>query len=121
MRVFIHCRNCGWREDAKCSNCSSRDTDSGRIMYLEEEIKRLKEGLLTSGNVVLEKTNQDLVQEIKIIRSSLNLKEMEKDDLQAEIRALETKLNEKENSSPYQVKISKLESKLTLVKRKLTE
>jgi ribosome-associated translation inhibitor RaiA len=125
MGIFIRCQHCGFREDAKCSNCSSRDTCSTRVETLEQENKRLKEGLLTSGNAVLEKANQDLTQEIKILQSSLGLKEIEKSDLQAEIRALHTQLTEKENNSPFQTKINKLENRLektlNLVKSKLAK
>jgi chromosome segregation ATPase len=121
MGVFIRCWRCGQREDASCSKCSSKNVLSTKEEILAQENKRLKEGLLTSGNVVLEKANQDLTQEIKTLRSSLNLKEFEKDDLSAQIRALETQLTEQENNSPFQIKINKLEAKLRLVKSKLVE
>ena len=53
--------------------------------------------------------------------TALKLKAKELADRQGQIRALETKLNEKENNSPWQTKINKLEFKLNLVKKQLTK
>ena len=61
----------------------------------------------------------ELKKDHKKLTTTLTLKERELKDLQAEIRALETKLSEKENNSSFQIKITKLENKLSLIKNKL--
>src|ERR1044071_9310439 len=73
----------------------------------------------------------ELLTENQQLTLNLNLKNRELNDLQAQIRALHTQFTEKEkegvysalsqNSSPFQIKIIKLETKLTLIKLKLSQ
>ena len=76
----------------------------------------------------INKYESELLTENKSLTTTLNLKDRELKDLSAEIRALEVKLEEQENNSSWQVKIAKLENKvsaqqtkLNLIKNKLTE
>ena len=69
----------------------------------------------------INKYESELLTENKSLTTTLNLKDRELKDLQAEIRALEVQLEEKESSSAWQAKITKLEAKLNLIKNKLTE
>jgi ribosome-associated translation inhibitor RaiA len=83
--------------------------------------KHRKALIITSPTALeteLKKDNQQLT-------TSLTLKDKELKDLQAQIRALHTQLTEKENNSPFQNKIIRLEEKLektlNLIKSKLAK
>ncbi|CAG8772650.1 13863_t:CDS:2, partial [Cetraspora pellucida] len=56
---------------------------------------------------------QELREENRKLTNHLSLQTTEITNLQAEIRALHSQLSERENNSPYQAKINKLEDKLT--------
>src|SRR5215216_5752274 len=66
-------------------------------------------------------SSQQLLFENQQLTLNLNLKARELNDLQAQLRALEHQLTEKENNSPFQIKITKLETKLNLIKLKLSQ
>jgi SMC interacting uncharacterized protein involved in chromosome segregation len=65
--------------------------------------------------------SSELLTENQQLTLNLNLKSRELNDLQAQIRALHTQLTERENNSPFQIKIIKLEAKLNLIKLKLSQ
>jgi len=79
-------------------------------------IKNLEGSIITPTQEI-----QDLRTENQRLTTTLSLKDIEKNDLQAQIRALHTQLSERENNQPFQKKIDQLSSKLELVKKKLGE
>lgn len=71
--------------------------------------------------IIIPETQQsELLTENRQLTTNLTLKDKELADLQAQIRALNSQLTEKENNSPFQIKINKLERILNSVKSKLT-
>ena len=95
-------------------------TDPKWSNFFPSQVKTKWEQLKTTS-LTPEVQHSELLSENKSLTTTLNLKDRELKDLQAEIRALEVKLDEKESSSAWQVKITKLESKLNLIKNKLAE
>ena len=93
-------------------------TDAKWSSFFPNQVKDKWKQLKTT-QLSPETQQSELFTENKQLTTNLALKDRELKDLQAEIRALHTQLNEKESSSPYQTKISKLENKLELVKSKL--
>jgi len=79
------------------------------------KIKNLEGSIITPTQ-----ETQDLRTENQRLTTTLSLRDIEKNDLQAQIRALHTQLSERENKQPSQLPIRKLENKLALVKQKLT-
>jgi len=95
-------------------------TDSKWSSFFPNQVRQKWEQLKTA-QLTPETQQSELFAENRQLTTDLTLKDRELKDLQAEIRALHTQLNEKENSSPWQTKINKLETKLNLVKKKLGE
>ena len=121
--IWLRCERCQKKQLAEC--CSRDDM----IILSSPETRTLRErnealqSELNQKSFVPQPLSQpsELLTENQQLTLNLNLKNRELNDLQAELRALETKLTEKENNSPFQIKIIKLEAKLNLIKLKLSQ
>src|SRR5687768_7212832 len=115
------CRDCELREVFTCRGCSNR-LDRCSFCAVGPYCSSCQNRLIHNRNSVLTSPTPletELKKDNQQLTTSLNLKDKELADLQAEIRALHTQLNEKENNSPFQIRITKLENKLSLIKNKL--
>ena len=93
-----------------------------RIKDLENKVTKLEREVRQKGSLATPSQElQALRTENQQLTTTLTLKDTEQADLQAQIRALNSQLSERENNTPFQAKITKLESKLELVKAKLTQ
>ena|SRR2546423_4351127 len=101
---------------ASCRNLISLPCDKEDLENYGFLCSAHRKGLVLTSPTTLE---TELKNENKSLTTTLNLKARELADLQAEIRALEVKLEEKESSSAWQVKITKLENKVSAQQTKL--
>ena len=108
-----------WDKPFNCPNChQGSDFIFKRVKELEAEVKRLKEGVFITGqdNQII----KELKEERQILKSSLGLKEFEKDELKAQIRALQNQLSEKENNQAWKIENQRLKKRQSEFKEKLS-
>jgi len=95
-----------------------------KIADLENKVSQLnqeKQTWTTNWLNLPSQQTQELRTENQRLTTTLALQTTEKNDLQAQIRALNSQLSERENNQPNRLRINRLESKLELVKKKLTD
>ena len=121
--IWLRCERCQKKQLAEC--CSRDDM----IILSSPETRTLRKRNETLQSELNQKSfvpqplspSSELLTENQQLTLNLNLKNRELNDLQAQIRALHTQLTERENNSPFQIKIIKLEAKLNLIKLKLSQ